>query len=470
MPYAARVFEILVAGPSDVLDARNEICDAIEVWNHRYSRATGIVVRPLRWETDTSSAFGGDPQSLINDQVGDRVDAVMATFAARLGSATPRAESGTAEEIARFADEGKPVAVFLSRIPQPPNLIDPAQLASLNDYVRSIRDRCLYREYDSLAALRGLVDGHLAALVHRFQAAEPDAEPEQVGGFLPFDPSETDMRVIAAVGRLVVETGQNRTHSLYLPDAPQLAGVSRNDVFESLRVLNRLGLTLKPSDRPEFNRWEVGLTSDGFETWLLNYQPDYDRQRQAIAEAIVTHGIRIRADVSNATGVADIIVQHVLDRWAARNLVLLTDLRGDVRIDRVGAAIQQLALMRQPAQHTERRHDERSQDMESGPKFRTVAEFIGVDVVALSSFGGELGDDVAAAIRVNGHSVLQVVAPSARARWSAEREELFRSEVRRLARTHPLLERTGAVRLVFDPPQTSLEPRDEESGEPVDRA
>jgi len=108
--------------------------------------------------------------------------------------------------------------------------------------------------------------------------------------------------------------------------------------------------------------------------------------------------------------------------------------------------------------------------MEQSPAYRTVAEFGGVDVIALSAFGGEYGDPIAAAIKVDGYSVVQVLAPATRPSWDAGTGERFRSAVRHLAHTHPLLDPTGAVRLVFDPPQTSAESRDEESGESVDRS
>jgi hypothetical protein len=107
--------------------------------------------------------------------------------------------------------------------------------------------------------------------------------------------------------------------------------------------------------------------------------------------------------------------------------------------------------------------------LERTPRYRTVAEFIGVDVVALSDFGGELGDPIAAAVKVDGWTRLQILAPSERSTWDPATEERFRNDVRRLASSHDLLERKGPVRLVFDPLQSSTETRDESSGEPIER-
>lgn len=106
--------------------------------------------------------------------------------------------------------------------------------------------------------------------------------------------------------------------------------------------------------------------------------------------------------------------------------------------------------------------------MERTPKYRTIAQPIGVDIVALADFGGDLGDPVGAAIKVNRYTVVQVVAPADRENWDQSREELFREETRRLARTHPLLGRDGSVSVVFDPRQVSTDDGTE-VGEPIQR-
>lgn len=114
MPYQATVVEILLAGPGDVVEERREIAEAIETWNQRHSHQMNIVMRPVTWETDTYPELGGDSQAIINRQLTGQCAAVIAVFATRLGTTTPRAASGTAEEIDRFYAEGKPVAVYFS--------------------------------------------------------------------------------------------------------------------------------------------------------------------------------------------------------------------------------------------------------------------------------------------------------------------------------------------------------------------
>ena len=102
--------------------------------------------------------------------------------------------------------------------------------------------------------------------------------------------------------------------------------------------------------------------------------------------------------------------------------------------------------------------------------YRTIAGPVGGDVVALSAFGGELGDPVAAAVQVDGRTALRVIAPVARRSWDAQTAAQFRSEVRRLAATHALPGRTGSVTVLFDPPDAIADDGTGPAGEPVERA
>lgn len=468
MSYKAQVVEILLAGPGDVAEERRIIADAIEKWNQNHAHHLALVMRPVMWETDTFPELGDDPQAIINRQLAGRCAAMIAVFATRLGTATPRAASGTAEEIDRFDADGKPVAVYFFDGPANVSRIDTAQLQLLRDYKESLKDRGLYGVYQSIVNLGQQIDRYIVALGYRFAARQQADEPQLVSTKTAFVPTETDMLVIVAVGRLMVETSNKYANSLYLQYEVELSGVSQDDIFESLRVLKGLGL-MSGAEEPGFGRWEVTLTSNGLEMWLLNFIQDYDRLQRQIATAIVAEDLRDPVLISQETRIPRTVVEHILQRWADRSLVLLNRLYDGVRIDRFSQEIRQLAEVGESRQRSAESVRLRDSVANSVPRYRTVAEFIGVDMVALSDFGGELGDSIAAELRVDGRTVVQVVAPSERSTWETHTEEQFQSNVRRLAGSHDLLDRRGEVRLVFDPPQSSAQKQDQTAGELVER-
>src|SRR5829696_7076273 len=128
------VYNVLIASPGDTQQSRDAIEAAFLSWDRDRSEGSSAVMLPRRWETDAVPLVGGtDAQSVINAQLVDQADIVFGVFYARLGLKTERGVSGTAEEIQRAADAGKPVHVYFSTAPIPRN-VDVEQLAALNQF------------------------------------------------------------------------------------------------------------------------------------------------------------------------------------------------------------------------------------------------------------------------------------------------------------------------------------------------
>ncbi|WIB72538.1 DUF4062 domain-containing protein [Curtobacterium sp. MCBD17_026] len=152
MSYAATVLTVMIASPSDVKDDRDAVERAVYNWNDANAEKRGVILRPWRWETSAVPVLGDHPQRLINAQGVDKSDIVIAMFAGRLGSATPDAISGTAEEIEHALDSGKPVHLYFS-IAQLPSDVDTAQLDALRAFRTDMESRGLLGEYSNASQL-----------------------------------------------------------------------------------------------------------------------------------------------------------------------------------------------------------------------------------------------------------------------------------------------------------------------------
>jgi hypothetical protein len=140
---------VLIASPSDTAPERDTVEDVIRSWNSDHTLQRKIHLLPLRWELGSVPLVGSrDAQEVINDQFADAADIVIALFNSRLGKATKRAVSGTAEEILRARDRGAVVHVFFSEAPVPRNH-DAEQLAALNEFRRELQDHGLTGSYVS---------------------------------------------------------------------------------------------------------------------------------------------------------------------------------------------------------------------------------------------------------------------------------------------------------------------------------
>ncbi|NRQ30617.1 DUF4062 domain-containing protein [Nonomuraea sp. NN258] len=152
MAYTATVFRVMIASPSDVAEARDAVEKAIHGWNDANAKNKGVVLQPWRWETSAVPELGGHPQSLINSQGVDSSDIVIALFGSRLGSPTPEAASGTAEEIQRAVAHGKPVHVYFSMAPLP-NDVDTAQLDGLRQFRKQLEPQGILGEFHNPSQL-----------------------------------------------------------------------------------------------------------------------------------------------------------------------------------------------------------------------------------------------------------------------------------------------------------------------------
>jgi hypothetical protein len=135
-----------------------------------YGTQLASVVIPVSWGVNAAAEFGRHPQVALNDQIVDDCDICIALFANRLGTETPNAESGTAEEIERLHDRGRYVAILRSARPVNAAALDLDQAGRLNEYLKGLRDKALILEYADDAELQSHVDAILNTAVSRDSA------------------------------------------------------------------------------------------------------------------------------------------------------------------------------------------------------------------------------------------------------------------------------------------------------------
>jgi hypothetical protein len=169
MPFNAVVVRVLVASPGDTGTDRLVVREAMEDWNSLHAESNGVMLLPVTWERDATPEMGERPQGIINRQLVDIADILIGIFWTRLGTPTGEADSGTAEEIERFIEAGKPVSLYFSSQPVAPESVDQAQYARLTEFRRDLEQRGLIDRYESSDELRRKVTATLTrAIRERF--------------------------------------------------------------------------------------------------------------------------------------------------------------------------------------------------------------------------------------------------------------------------------------------------------------
>lgn len=156
MPQSSTAVLVVIASPGDAAEERAAVRDALNDWNINRGRRDKIALLPWLWERHAVARIGDRPQALINAQAVDRSDVVVAFFDSRLGTSTGVDVSGTAEEINRAADLGKPVHVYFSEEPLPRDA-DLEQVAALNAFKAELETRGIMGSYGDPADLTGQV-------------------------------------------------------------------------------------------------------------------------------------------------------------------------------------------------------------------------------------------------------------------------------------------------------------------------
>jgi hypothetical protein len=154
MPYNATVINVMIASPSDVAVERNIIRNAVHNWNAVHSADRRVILVPIGWDTHAIPEMGDRAQAVINKQLLQDCDLLVAVFWTRLGSPTGRAASGTVEEIEEHLAAGRPAMIYFSDAPVRPDSVDDAQYKALRDFRATCQKRGLVEAFESLEEFR----------------------------------------------------------------------------------------------------------------------------------------------------------------------------------------------------------------------------------------------------------------------------------------------------------------------------
>ncbi len=227
MSYNAMVFNVMIASPSDVATERQNIREIIHSWNAMNSQDRHLVLLPSGWESHSSPLMGNRAQAIINEQVLQQCDLLVAVFWTRLGSPTGEALSGTVEEINKHVGANKPAMIYFSNAPVRPDSVDENQYRALRDFRDDCAKRGLIESYSSIEEFRDKFTRQLTQTILRVfkdlapisehdlqeiarQADVPQLSPEAQQLVLECsqDQSGTVLRVRVMGGMIVQTNGQ----------------------------------------------------------------------------------------------------------------------------------------------------------------------------------------------------------------------------------------------------------------------
>ena len=146
MPTEAKVYRIFIASPSDIKEEREIVREKITHWNSLHAISYKMFLQPVEGGDSAPSLYDRG-QAIINKLVDD-CDLLIGIFWTRLGTGTPEAESGTAEEIERARSKGKRCMVYFCEKSQ--SQIDQIEYEKLQNYKEKLKPDGLFYYYETL--------------------------------------------------------------------------------------------------------------------------------------------------------------------------------------------------------------------------------------------------------------------------------------------------------------------------------
>lgn len=184
------IFNIMVGSPSDVADIAQKAIDCIHQWNTVNANDRNMALVPHHWTSSSYPSLSNSAQKVLNSQLVDKSDALVAIFGSRIGTPTDEHISGTVEEIEEHRKAGKPVMVFFCD--QISANSDMDQIVKLSEYRKNLEG--LYEMFGSVEDFEKKFVNKLQLLVQsEFQSKIENLLPNEASQPISFSEQEVDL-------------------------------------------------------------------------------------------------------------------------------------------------------------------------------------------------------------------------------------------------------------------------------------
>ena len=248
MSYDARVFNVMIASPSDVASERSIVREVIYDWNAVHSERERIVLLPVGWESHSSPEMGARPQEIINELTVDKCDLLVGIFGTRIGTDTGEYSSGTVKEIEGHIALGKPAMLYFSKQLGDSAAFDGDQYAKLEGLKKDYESRGLYEIYDGDADFKDKFYRQLEIKVNQHEIFR--FRVEGIASSLGMEESESDVPQLSHEAKILLkEASQDKAgRILHYANIRQTAIlVNDNDIIpdQSPRVVAKWSAALQ---------------------------------------------------------------------------------------------------------------------------------------------------------------------------------------------------------------------------------
>lgn len=171
-------YYFLISCPSDVENDINIVFEIIDEVNRSVGEENLIYIIPLYWKKDAIPAAGKSAQTIINVQLLDEADGVIALFWTKFGTPTDKYGSGTEEEIAKAIEKNKDVILLCSNRKVSMKEVNYEQYSKVEDFKTTYKG--LFASYCTDNDLKEQLRIILTKIIYKYARKSKSSEKEIV--------------------------------------------------------------------------------------------------------------------------------------------------------------------------------------------------------------------------------------------------------------------------------------------------
>lgn len=200
-----KLIKTFISCPSDIGEEVKSLSLIIEQLNKTIGAHEDYMIEALNWKLDTYSSIGEDAQSVINHQIDDEYDVLIAIIWKKLGSPTKRENSGTVEEIKNAIKNNKKFLIFFNNNSPNLNEVDIEELQRIREFKKELSSQgVLYKEFSTLTEFENLFRANMSNLIHKellyknnstIKSGNPNNQYEKIEKLLSHSKSASNVRV-----------------------------------------------------------------------------------------------------------------------------------------------------------------------------------------------------------------------------------------------------------------------------------
>ncbi len=293
-----KTLNVVLCGPGDVAKEIQLARKVIDEWNLRNWESLNCGLKACHWDTDSVPSMEDRGQEVINRQLIDKADLLVAIFWRRLGSPTGLHESGTVEEIRRAQARGIPILLYFSDIEDTRAIPNSDQWDMLQAFRAQSLVAGLTRTFRSRDDFRKRFGDHLHLKIGELLAGKTKLAPKKRKPSIQQTATGNSNVQLAGDGNTVnLKTTSTRTPKIVIAPSPgQLSPSEQRQVAEWIEGLSVLmetveGKTTKKAMGELWNRLKHQFGVQKYEqiesarlpdvrTWVQVVRKDLERKAQ----------------------------------------------------------------------------------------------------------------------------------------------------------------------------------------------